>query len=310
MAERNIAPQIASGHVHAAPRGCSRRGFILLLAGVGGCQPSDVAPAPDARQQEAVALHQDVLEEVANAPERILSLIPAVTELLVELGAEGRIVGRTDYDTASAVRALPSVGGGIGPSLERVLELRPDLVIRFAGPSDAATGARLDDAGIRHVAVRLDRIEDLLAIVTLMGRELENPQGAANLRSRLEGELEGVRTRVAGRPRVRVVYLLGGDPPLVASAGTFLHELLEIAGAENLLATAGPLYAPVSVEAILALAPDLILASEGSRIPVGLRGIPLRTTPTWLEIPGAHLGRGAARLADLLHPASALEGAL
>jgi iron complex transport system substrate-binding protein len=275
-----------------------------LLLGAAGCDgPGSPNGSPDGTARDTAGLRS--AERSLPVPERVISLIPAVTSLLVELELGDRLVGRTDFDTLASLASLPSVGGGIGPSLERLLELRPDLVIRFAGPSDAMTGERLAEAGIPQVAVRTDLIGDFLAIVLEMGTRLGAEAQAAALHARIEGELAAVRNDVAGRPRPRVVYLLGGDPPLVASGGTFIHELVVIAGGVNLVEDVGPLYAPISVEEILRRAPDLIVASEGSRIPAGLREIPLRTVPSWVEVPGPHLGRAARLLAETLHPPEA-----
>jgi iron complex transport system substrate-binding protein len=265
--------------------GLALSGLVLSGLALSGCGADTRAP-----------------EAFDQAPERILSLVPAVTQILLALDAEPFLVGRTDYDTARAVQGLPSVGGGIGPSLERVLELRPDLVIRFEGPSDLATADRLQAAGIPQLAVRPDGIDDVLDIVEQLGSVLRRETGAQALATRLRAELEAVRRQVAPLPAVRVVYLLGGDPPLVAAGGTFIHELLTIAGAVNLLADVAFLYAPISVEEILRLEPELVLASEGSRIPAGLRGIPLRSVPSWVEIPGPHMGESARLLAGLMHP--------
>jgi len=234
-------------------------------------------------------------------PERIVSLVPSGTSILLALGQAGRIVGRTDFDTESAVAALPSVGGGLGSSIETIVSLRPDLVVRFDAGSDAATPRQLDAAGIRHLAIRPDGIGDVMRIIDLLGQAVNRMETADSLRLALAGQLDDVERRVAGVPRTRVA-ILGGNPPLAAGSGTFLHELVELAGGSNVFADAGTLYAPVSVEAVLDRNPELILVSDGTPLPEALRGLPRKPLPPEVEIPGLGLGVSAQIVAGLLHP--------
>ena len=139
----------------AHPRGCVRRrgeadpgagralirsvrgialATALALLGCGDRRAvNDVAPADSAIP---VADASGAVVRLAHRPTRVLSLIPAVTRTIVELGAADLLVGRTDFDTLTALASLPSVGGGLNPDLERMLTLRPDFVIRFEGDQD------------------------------------------------------------------------------------------------------------------------------------------------------------------------------
>ncbi len=235
-------------------------------------------------------------------PLRIVSLVPSATEILVALGQTYRLVGRTDHDRTGELAHLPSVGGGLEPSLERLVALEPDLVIRFHGPSDPVTPSSLDARGVPHLAVRPDRIDDVRRLVSSLGRVVGVPERADSLLTRMDRELDAVARDVEGLPQPTVAFLLGGNPPLVAGAGTFVHELLELAGGTNILADAGELYAPVSVEEIILREPDLLLVSEGGSIPPALGGIPSRTVSSEVEIPGVHMSHSAAELARALHP--------
>ena len=241
--------------------------------------------------------------ELTHPPVRIVSLVPAATAILLELGATDRLVGRTDYDDAPTLEDVPSVGGGLNPSIERLVVLEPELVVRFEGQQDRATPRALDRAGITHLAVRPDGIDDIREMALLLGRALGRMERARELLTRMDQELEEVRDRVAHAPRPRVAFLLGGDPPWVVGPGTFLHELLEIAGGENALAELeAPLYAPVSVEEILRQEVDLILALEGAQIPSALRRLPLVQLPEGVQSPGVDIGRSAREISRKLHP--------
>lgn len=239
----------------------------------------------------------------AQPPGRILSLVPSVTRALVELGAGAMLVGRTDYDTLAAVRGLPSVGGGLQPDLERLLALRPDLVIRFAGAQDPTTPAALDERAIAHMAVRPDRVEDVRTIVRQLGIVTGRRAAADSLVAALDASLAAVRERVAGEARPRVAYLIGGTPPWVAGPRTYVSDLLEVAGADNAFADLGDLYAPVSLEELIAREVDAFVVARGTELSPRLaaRAPVLQVSPE-IESPDTGLGRSAEELARVLHP--------
>jgi len=236
------------------------------------------------------------------APARILSLVPSATRTLQAVGAQGFLVGRTEYDTDSSLAHLPSVGGGLDPSLETLVALEPDLVIRFAGESDSSTPNRLDDMGIRHMAVRLDRLADVRTLVGDLGSITGMPGPAGMLVAEMDTILADIQARVRELPRVRVAYILGGTPPWVAGPDTFIHELLAIAGGENVFSDLEALYGPVSLEEFLVRDIDLLLAPEGAEVLIPATTAPLVRVPPTLELPGPDLAEAARNLAEILHP--------
>ena len=236
-------------------------------------------------------------------PGRIVSLVPAATGIILALGEGHRLVGRTDYDQEPQLAELPSVGGGLHPSLERLTSLEPDLVIRFEGDQDRATPSALERAGIVHMGVRPDRLDDIFRMIELLGAALDVPHQAATLTAQLQEELDSVRARIDQRPPVRTLFLLGGDPPWVAGPGTFIHELVEIAGGRNVLeAGEVPLYGPVSVEAIAQREVDVLLVPEGGQVPTGLRRLEVVRVSGAVQSPGVGLGEAARELSRVLHP--------
>ncbi len=240
--------------------------------------------------------------DLGHPPERIVSLVPSATGILIALGVRDRLVARTDFDRDEALAGLPSVGGGLNPSLERLLGVRPELVVRFEGPSDRATPETLDNLGVTHLAVRPDTIGDIHRIIGLLAAAVGEPERGAELQRELMAELDAVRRSVEGLPPPRVAFLLGGDPPWVAASGTFLDELLSIAGGENVFGDEGPLYAPMSVEEIIRREPDFLLLTEGARIPGSLERLSVRRVPESVQSPGVDIGRSAESLARILHP--------
>ncbi len=239
---------------------------------------------------------------LSSPPERIISLVPSASQVLLALGAGPLLVGRTDFDTAQALADLPSVGGGLNPNLEAVVALEPDLVIRFAGESDPATPRRLNQLGISHLAVRPDGLQDIRNIILNLGLITGRRWEADSLLNDMATELEALQNRVAGLPRIRVAYLLGGNPPWVAGPGSYIHELLELAGGTNVFTDLDALYGPVNAEVFLVRKIDLILAPEGTEIILPDASIPIRRVSPDLEIPGPTLAQQARTLARAIHP--------
>jgi iron complex transport system substrate-binding protein len=188
------------------------------------------------------------------------------------------------------------------PNIETLLELGPDLVIRFAGESDKTTPERLESMGIRHLAIRLDQVADVRALIMELGAVTGRSQLARELVARMDTTLEEIRGRVAGRPRIPVAYMLGGNPPWVAGSGTFIHELLTAAGGENAFSDLEVLYGPVSPEEFLVRKIDLLLAPEGGDVFLPSASLPLTRVSPDLEMPGPNLAEAAWQLAEILHP--------
>ncbi len=292
----------------------SLRGALLLLLCLPGCRGEETRADPAHASDTAggvgeiagpatritdMAGHTLILDR---PPERIVSLVPSATETLLTLGAGELLVGRTEYDTASAVRSLPSVGGGLHPNAEAIVALEPDLVIRFGGQSDPGTTAQLDRLEIPHFAIAPNGIADVRRIIRDLGTITGHGSRADSLLADMDSTLSGIRDRVRDRPRPRVAYLLGGSPPWVAGSGSYIEELMEVAGGENVFSDLGELYGPVNAEVFLVRNIDLFLAAEGSEFSLPETDIPLRRVSPGVEVPGPHLADSALEMARAIHP--------
>ena len=289
----------------------------FLAATLVGCDafPSEQAPAgandPEAsRASYPVQLVDDAgtRHTFEAAPRRMVSLVPSATEALLAMNLANRLVGRTDYDRMPELSDLPSVGGGLQPNLEILVSLDLDLVIRFAGDSDLATADRLTELGVPHFAVQPDGIEDVLTIIADLGRITGASDAAEAMLRQIREDLDDVARHVAALPEPRVAYILDGDPPWVAGPGTYIDELMEVAGGNNVFDDLGPLYAPVSMEALLDRGLDLILLSNGLTPPPALAHVASVVLPASVEIPGPRLGQAAWDIARLIHPGAFDEG--
>jgi iron complex transport system substrate-binding protein len=233
---------------------------------------------------------------------RIVSLVPSATLTLGALGAGDHMVARTDFDTAAWAVPLPSVGSGLYPSIEAIVAARPDLVIRFGGPQDTKTPARLDDLGIPQIAIRPDRVEDVLHIVTLLGSVTGRDATADSIVDALRDELDDVRRSVADLPPVRAAYILGGAPPWVAGPGTYIDELITLGGGVNVFADLGTKYASVSPEELVSRHVDVVLTPRANALDRRLLpNAKVLEVSAALELPGPAVGDAAREVARLLH---------
>jgi len=241
----------------------------------------------------------------AEPASRIVSLVPSATQTLRAIGALDALVGRTDFDTQAWVREVPSVGGGLEPNLEAVVALEPDLVVRFEGTQDPRTPARLDDLGIRHLAVRPDHVADIYRTAELLGSVTGREAAADALVDSIRRGLESVAEQVADLPRMRVVYVLGGTPPWVSGPDTYIDEIVSLAGGDNVFSDLGALYSSVSPEQLRTREVDVVLVSSPGTFDASLTpGARVVVIGDILEIPGPDVVAAARRVAELLHDKS------
>lgn len=191
---------------------------------------------------------------------RVVSLVPALTETLFAIGAGDRLVGRTRFDLhPPEVRAVPDVGDGIRPSTEAVRALDPDLVLLYAGPDNRGVLEAFDRVGLRTLAVRHDRLAHLRRNVRRLGRLTGCAAGAEALLGRIDAGLARVARATADLAAPAVYYDVWGSPPTTVGAGSYLDSLLALSGARNVFGDLEPASPRVSLEAIAARDPDLIL---------------------------------------------------
>lgn len=266
------------------------------------CGP-DAEPAWRESPGAIVVIDAAGTESVLPRPaRRVVSLVPSATETLHAIGAQGTLVGRTDFDAAPWAAELPSVGGGLEPNLEAIVALEPDLVIRFAGEQDPRTRARLDELGIPHVAVRPDRLSDIYATAVLMGRVTGRDAAADSLVTSIRARLDEVARGVSEWPRLRVAYVLGGSPPWVAGPDTYIAEVVSLIGGRNVFSDLGELYAAVSPEELVTRDIDVVLVSHRGEYDESLtRGARIAVIGDALEIPGPGVVEAARHVAELLH---------
>ena len=235
-----------------------------------------------------------VLGAQAQRPARIVSLIPAVTEMLFAIGAGPQVVGVSSFDTypPEAV-ARPQVGGLFDPNFERILSLRPDLVITYG--SQVELVERLKGTNIPSFAYRHGGLADITATLRTLGQRTGHTVEADALARTIEAGLADVRQRASGRPRPRTLLVFGREDGsmrgLFVSGGVgFLHDLLVLAGGENVMADVPREGLQLSYEQLLVRAPDVVIELRADGWTDGRR---TRERAVWKEarIPAARSGR-------------------
>jgi iron complex transport system substrate-binding protein len=227
---------------------------VLLLAAA--CtrpsQPPAATVVDDARDTVAVRV----------PARRVVSLIPATTELLFAIGAGDRVVGRSAWcDYPAAARQVPNLGDGINPNAEAILASRPDLVLLYNSAQHAGVAARLRKVGVPTLRINTDALADVGRVGRLLGRLTGRAHAADSMAAAFDTALAEASAAPPGGRRPSVLLLVWEQPPMTIGRGSFLSDLVERAGGRNLFddvtATAGP----VSIEAVAARDPDFIFTT-------------------------------------------------
>jgi len=254
-----------------------------------------------------------------------VSLVPALTEMVFDMGGGTRVVGVSRYDTyPPSVRGLPRVGGLLDPDYEAILRLSPDLVLTYGSQTELERRLRL--GGIDVYSYRHSGIAGTMQTMRELGAAMGLEESAAQAVARLERALDAVRARTRGRRPPRTLLVFGRERgtlrQVYASAGGgFEHELLLAAGGVNVFAGArGPSVQP-SIEQLIASAPEVIVELHGTPTPEAetvrsdhevwgrLSSVPAVRNgrvhvlyADYLSIPGPRIAQTAEAIARALHP--------
>ena len=275
-------------------------------------------------QAVVLALASCLIASAQVVPSRVVSLVPALTEMVFAIGAGERVVAVSSYDEdPPEVRTLPRVGALLDPDVERIIALRADLVLLYGSQADLM--AQLTRASIPYFEYRHGGLANLTGTLRALGDRLGRSQQGNELARSIEERFATLRSRTAGlaKPRVMLVFSRerGTLRNIYASGGRgFLHEMLEAAGGVNVFADINTESVQASTELILARAPEVILELRPTEIPEAdqqaaemqswrtLASIPavrnnrLHFLPgRSYVVPGPHVVDGAEAMAQLLH---------
>lgn len=266
-----------------------------------------------------------VTQERPAPASRIISLVPALTEMLFAIGAGPQVIAVSSYDEfPPEVKKLPQVGALLDPDMERILALRPDLVISYGSQTDLQS--QLARAGIRVFSYRHAGLQGVLTTLDTLGAAVGRPADGARLAADIRSRLDAIAARVRGRPKPRTLLVFERDPAslrgVYVSGGVgFLHDMLGIAGGVNVFADVAKESAQPSIETILARAPEVIIevraagligasdVAEAKRawgalasVPAVRRGRIETLVGEHLVVPGPRVVQGTEAIARALHP--------
>ena len=280
---------------------------LLLLAATTACARDATQSAP-----EADDFGDPII--VRSAPRRIVSLNPATTDLIFALGAGDRLVGRTHWDVyPEAAKAVRDLGSGIRPNVEAVFGVRPDLVILYASKDNRAAASELRTAGVNTLSLKIDHIADFYYASRTIGRLLGDSARGAIVADSVERTLKRVRATTQSLDKPTVFWHIWDAPLITIGRGSYMNELIEIAGGRNIYGDVDQTSPAVSIEDVLKRNPRYIITGpEGS--------LKIMKDPRWSEAPAVRdrrilvvdtaivgrpsvrLGEAAESIARLLHP--------
>src|SRR5262245_61211069 len=237
--------------------------FLLALAALlvfAGCgRRAEKGGAPGDRRSFTDGLGRAV--SIAPNPRRIVSLAPNVTEILFALGLENRVAGVTSYcDFPEAAKAKEKVGDTLQPNLEKIISLKPDLVIVSTSSQLENLTQRLDQLSIPVYATNPRTVREVTASIRSLGEVIGTAERARQIAEEMEGRIGEVERRVSGLPRPRVLYVLQTGPLITAGRNTFINDLVNIAGGESISGAETAEYPQFSRETVVARAPEIIVA--------------------------------------------------
>jgi iron complex transport system substrate-binding protein len=279
---------------------------LFALTMLAGCDSGVISPAEPA-DKSAV---------------RIASLSPAATDLLIAMDAGPRLVGVSNYDAGREdAKHLPRVGDYQTIDWEKLAGLKPTVMVVQGRPERMPSGLqpRAASLGINVVNIQINNLGDIYAATTVLGNAMEAPANAQALVGSIRSKLDAVRDRVKEKPKVRTLIVVDTSGQYVAGHTTFLSDLLEIAGGENVVPKKSGPWPSLDREMLLSLKPDVILQLLPSATPQvmdkakaawpGLADLPAvkngrvyQLTEWYIHQPGARVGDTAELFVDKLHP--------
>ena len=261
---------------------------------------------------------------IPDHPHRLVSLAPNITETIYALGIGNELVGDTDYcDYPPEAKQKPHVGAMVNPSLEKIVALKPDLVLGTAEANRRETADQLERLGIPLYGLTAHTLDETLQSIQDLGQVLNREAQAQALVARLQARIESVKKQVNGQPRPKVLFVVWYRPLITAGPQTFITDVIRRAGG---VAIGGDLkgeWPRLSLEEVLRRDPDIILFPKTAAFSPGLEEF--QRLPGWKDLravkdhrmyfisetiirPSPRLVDALEEVARILHPAVTEKG--
>ena len=294
---------------------------------MGGCQSgtAETTPAPNMESTPAstpeTTTEYTVTDSQGNVitfektPETVISLAPNITEIIFAIGAEDKLIARTDWcNYPESVFDYESVGNIDQPDVERIIELNPDVVI-LTEMTQQELALQIKAAGIPFVVVdEEDSFKGAYKCIEIVGGVIGHYDEATEIVSSMKADIEAIMTKIAGAEKKTVYYVMGygeyGD--FTAGKGTFISEMIAAAGGTNVADdTEGWSY---SIEKLVEHDPNVLLLStwspaEGLKTATGYKDMTAvkenkmyTLNDDSLQRLGPRLAEAFAEMAKAIHP--------
>lgn len=233
-----------------------------------------------------------------NAPKRIIALAPHIVEMLFEIGAGDKIVGTVDYaDYPQAALDIERVGGYYGLQIERVLALKPDLVLAWKSGNKAGELEQLERLGLNVAYSEPDNIEDVARELNKFGALVGEQDNAKLSATKYLKRLASLKTRYQAKEKLKVFYQLWPEPMMTINKNTWIHQVIEVCAGNNVFANNSTDYPQIGVENVLVTMPEIIILPDERSD----KKMPVIDWQKWQKIPAVEHQRFISVNADLLH---------
>jgi vitamin B12 transport system substrate-binding protein len=248
----------------------------------------------------------------ATAVERVVSLAPSLSEIVVELGSADLLVGVLDAgERSAALKDLPSVGRYGQLDMERLLSLKPDLLLLWPGSVGPAQREQLKRLNMPTYVVEPHSLEQLTAQIEAIAIQLGRPERGVTLAADLRQKLDNLRQRYRRDKPLQVFYQVWDRPLYTVGGGQIISDALEVCGARNVFADLTLPAPQVSIEAVLQRNPEVILASDQAQLDAWkawpqvaavVQGQLLLVVDKGLERPSGQMIEATAKLCQVIAP--------
>ncbi|MBS3919379.1 MAG: cobalamin-binding protein [Deltaproteobacteria bacterium] len=204
--------------------------------------------------------------KIPDSPRRIVSLAPSITEILFALDINEEIVGITSFcDYPKAALSKPKIGGFVNPSIEKIVSLKPDLVIGIGEGNRRETIYRLGNLGLSVYCVNPKGFDGVMRTIQNIGEIVGRQDESEKIIRNMFGKMERIVTLTKPLPRPLVFFQVGYDPIVTVGRGTLGDDLIRLAGGRSISENESMNYPLYSIETIISKAPEIIISSSMGR---------------------------------------------
>lgn len=283
--------------------------FVVFL----GC----VAAIAAAAQPVSVTDDRGKVVVLPHPAQRIVTLAPHLTELAFSAGAGRRLVGVARFsDFPAAARDLPQVGDSALMDFEQIVALKPDLVLAWKSGNAPADVERIEQLGYPVFVSEQERLADVPRVTRLIGTLAGTLPEATQAAAQFENGIRALRERFSKAATVRVFYVVWSKPLMTVGGAHFISDVIALCGGENVFAAMRQLAPAVTLEAVIAARPQVVLGGSGpagaatfegqwhATAPVVLRDLPVfYVNPDIIQRPTLRVAEGANAVCSALERA-------